>query len=85
MWTEGAKEVPDEDAEAVVPETTSDEAAEPSVTPKEIDTEDDEATEEEAVIEEVSDDKPAEEAKPPKMKTVKTEEWIQANPQPPIW
>lgn len=44
--------------------------------------------EDEAVVEDVSDAPQtplAEEAKEVKTKSVIVEEWVQANPQPPIW
>lgn len=61
------------------------EAAEPSATPDEAKIDAEEDAEEAAVVEEESEDKPTEEAKPPKTKTVEVEEWIQTNPQAPIW
>jgi hypothetical protein len=46
------------------------------------------AEDEEAVVEDVEESNetsPVEETKPQKMKSVHVEEWIQANPHPPLW
>jgi hypothetical protein len=85
LWTEKTLEVPDDDVEDVVSELK--ESATPEAIPKPLETstgDDDEA----AIVEE-EDTSPAEDAteetKPQKMKSVQVAEWVQANPQPPLW
>ncbi|EIN10746.1 heat shock protein Hsp90 [Punctularia strigosozonata HHB-11173 SS5] len=81
LWESRTKEVPDEESE---PETPSEETQTPSEIPESKPSQDDE---DEAIVEDDSDapETPAEEVKPPKMKSITVEEWIQANPQPPLW
>ncbi len=50
-----------------------------------VDANDKEDDEDEVVVEEVADEDKREEIKEPKMKKVTVDEWIQMNPQPPIW
>lgn len=75
LFTQRDEIVPDED-EASSPEIDTEES--PATTPE---PEDDE----EAIVEDVSDDEEEKSDKPKKTKTVTVDEWIQMNPQPPIW
>jgi heat shock protein beta len=85
LFSQIPTEVPDEDAITDAPETPAESTPDASETPKASASA--EVDEEEAIVEEETsedEDKPVDEVKP-KMKTVIVDEWVQANPQPPIW
>jgi heat shock protein 90kDa beta len=85
LWTEKTVEVPDDEVEEAASELKE------SITPEAIQkpVETPSADEEEAAIIEEEATSPAEDAteetKPQAMKSVQVAEWVQANPQPPLW
>jgi heat shock protein beta len=82
LWTERTEEVPEEDEEEAIAEAS---AAASAVVESSTPLADDD---EEAVVEDISDateTSPVEETKPQKMKSIHVEEWVQANPHPPLW
>jgi len=84
LWTEKTVEVPEDDVEEAAKELK--EEATPEAIPKPVKTPG--TDDEEPVIEEETTspaEDGAEETAPKKMKSVQVTEWVQANPQPPLW
>jgi heat shock protein 90kDa beta len=85
LWTESTQEVPDEDVEEAVADLK--ESVTPEAIPKPVETSS--GDEEEAAVIEEETTTPAEDAteetKPQKMKSIQVAEWVQANPNPPLW
>jgi heat shock protein beta len=85
LWTEKTVEVPDEEAEEAASKLKESVTPEAVQTPVETAAADDE---EAAIVEDEatsSAEDATEETKPQPMKSVQVAEWIQANPQAPLW
>lgn len=78
MFTQHFEEVPDEDAEAVVPPSEPEVSEEPK--------DGDEVTDEdEGIVEDVTEEAEPVEVPPPATKLVLVDEWVQLNAQAPLW
>lgn len=72
MFTQRFEEVPDEDAEAVVPPSEPEVSEEPK-------------DEDEGIVEDVTEEAEPVEVPPPATKSVLVDEWVQLNAQAPLW
>ncbi|PBK72579.1 HSP90-domain-containing protein [Armillaria solidipes] len=78
LFTQRFEEVPDEDAEAVVPPSEAEVPEEPKDGDEVID-------EDEGIVEDVTEEAEPVEVPPPATKSVLVDEWVQLNAQAPLW
>ncbi|SJL01979.1 uncharacterized protein ARMOST_05303 [Armillaria ostoyae] len=78
LFTQRFEEVPDEDAEAVVPPSEAEVHEEPNDGDEVID-------EDEGIVEDVTEEAEPVEVLPPATKSVLVDEWVQLNAQAPLW